>query len=221
MIWARSSSPAWSALLPPQELDQPVALVVGHGASVARLRALRLTHRAPGGPYEIVCPTIWAVVRGPGGQLRSLVCASLVLLAGCRGAARQPDPSYFTIRPVTSEFTPPCAPPALAEQHDGQAVRCYDVGPAGVDARDVKSATVIVDPRTGQHAVEFDLSPRGTERFNTLARTVGVGGLAAIVVDGVVVSTPRFDTTQFPGKGRVTGLDAGQAERLTHRLNGR
>ena len=112
-------------------------------------------------------------------------------------------------------------PPALVEEHDGHALACYEVGPAQVNANDVKSAAVVVDPVTKAEEVEFDLPPKGVERFNALARSVGLGGQAAIVVYGVVVSAPRFDTTEFPGKGRVTGLPADQAQRLARRLNSR
>lgn len=99
-------------------------------------------------------------------------------------------------------------------------MRCFELGPAGVDAGDVASAAIVTDPRTAAEAVQFGLSPQGTERFNALAGTVGVGAEVAIVVDGLVVNAVRIETTQFPGKGVVTGLDTEQAHRLVERLNG-
>jgi preprotein translocase subunit SecD len=148
-----------------------------------------------------------------------ILTATLVLLVGCSDPAAKPDPSYFTIRPVTRQTAPPCARPALPELQNGQAVRCYELGPAGVDADDVQSATIIRDPQTSAPEVEFDLSPQGVERFNAMAKAVGVGGQAAVVVDGIVASAPRLDTTDFPGRGAVTGLGEEQAQRLATRLN--
>ena len=154
--------------------------------------------------------------RGRGGVVRSLTM-TMVLLGACGDTADR-DASYFAIRAVMRESPPPCSPPALSEQRDGQALRCIEVGPVAVDASDVASAAVVATG-PGTEAVQFDLSPKGTERFNALARSVGLGGRAAIVVDGVVVSAPRFETTEFAGQGHVTGLDAASADRLARRLN--
>lgn len=149
------------------------------------------------------------------------MCLALVLPAGCSHGTTKQDPSFFTIRPVTRQTPPPCTSPALAEERDGQAVGCYELGPAQVDATDVKSAALVTEPRTGTDEVEFTLTPNGTERFNALARSVGLGGQAAIVVDGMVVNAPRFSTTDFPGKGVVTGLATDRANRLVQRFNHR
>ncbi len=127
--------------------------------------------------------------------------------------------SYFTIRPVTRELPPPCVPPALAEERDGRAMQCFEVGGVQVDAGDVQSAATFTDPTTNTTSVQFRLSSKGTDRFNAMARAVGVGGRAAIVVDGLVVSAPRLDTTNFPGAGVVAGLSDADAAGLVKRLN--
>ena len=152
-----------------------------------------------------------------GGRAVPCLTITVMLLGACRDTPNR-DASYFTIRAVLRESPPPCSPPALPEQRDGQALRCIEVGPAAVDASDVASAAVVATG-PGTEAVQFELSPKGTERFNALARSVGLGGRAAIVVDGVVVSAPRFETTEFAGEGHVTGLDAASADRLARRLN--
>lgn len=154
------------------------------------------------------------------GSLLSL-SAAIAVLAGCDHSPTKPEASYFTIRPVTRELAPPCVPPALAEKRDGQAIHCFEVGAAQVDASDVQSATLVTDPATKTPAVEFSLSPRGIDRFNAMARMVGTGGQAAIVLDGRIVSAPRLDTTDFPGTGVVTGLNNDEASQLTQRLNRR
>ncbi|MDQ2827073.1 MAG: hypothetical protein M3Y04_08965, partial [Actinomycetota bacterium] len=101
----------------------------------------------------------------------------------------------------------------------GQVVHCFEVGGAQVDADDVESAAVVIQPATNTQAVTFRFSSKGTERLNAMARTIGVGGQAAIVVDGVVVSAPRLDTTDFPGTGVVAGLNNDDAAALVKRLN--
>lgn len=153
-----------------------------------------------------------------GGRALGCLTASLLLLAGCQGTAKH-DQSYFTIRPVRRQSAPPCAPPALSELQADQAVRCYELGASAVDAADVTSAAVVANPATGVDEVTFQLSPDGTGRFNAMAQAVGRGGQAAIVVDKVVVSAPRFDTTDFPGTGVITGLDTATSHQLATRLN--
>lgn len=155
-----------------------------------------------------------------GGPATAAIVGAVVLLAACSSqSALKTDASYFTIRPVTRQVPPPCRSPALAELQNGQQVACFELGPAGVKASDVKSAAVGTDPSTNAPIVQFQLSVPGIDRFNALARTVGVGGQAAFVVDGAVVSTPRFDTTDFPGSGVVTGLTPDAAAWLAQRLN--
>lgn len=153
-----------------------------------------------------------------GGALAT-VTVHLVLLAGCGDPPTRADSSFFTIRPIAGQSAPPCTAPALAEVRGGDAVRCYEVGAAEVDAGDVTSASVATDRATQTEDVQFVLSAEGTERLNGLARTVGVGGRAAIVVDGMVVGAIRFETTDFQGRGVVSGLGAAEAERLARRLN--
>ena len=127
--------------------------------------------------------------------------------------------AYFGIRAIEGQTDPPCKAPALPQVQNGRSVRCYQLGPSQVDAADVASATAVPDRSTGAASVNFDLSPDGTEQFNALARSVGVGGQLAIVVDGRVVSSLTLETTDFPGRGVVSGLSSDAANRLATRLN--
>lgn len=156
-----------------------------------------------------------------GGRSLVALSAAIVVLAGCHQPGPKQEALYFTIRPVTRELPPPCVLPALTEKRNGQAVHCFEVGTAQVDASDVESAVVVTDRATSTPAVAFSLSSKGTDRFNAMARMVGLGGQAAFVVDGLVVSAPRFDTTDFPGRGVVTGLTNAEAGQLVKRLNRR
>jgi len=101
----------------------------------------------------------------------------------------------------------------------GQVVVCYEMGPVAVDAGAVTSAAVVSDGAAPTAGVTFELSPAGTSRWNAMARTAGVGAQVAIVVDGAIVGAPTLQTTDFPGKGVVTGLDPAAAQRLAGRLN--
>lgn len=145
--------------------------------------------------------------------------AACALLVGCGDAASAP--SFFAIRSVTARMSPPCVAPALgaAPAQNRPIVACYELGPTAVTARDVSSALVRPNANTETIDVEFALTPAGVERFNAMARALGIGGQAAIVVDGGIVSAPRLDTTDFPGRGVITGLDLVTAQGLAARLN--
>jgi preprotein translocase subunit SecD len=159
--------------------------------------------------------------RRRGGRSLLSLTATIAILAGCHQPGAKQEQSYFTIHPVTRELPPPCLPPAVAEKRNGEAVFCFELGVPQVDAGDVESAALVTDRATSTPSVEFRLSSSGTDRFNAMARMVGVGGQAAFVVDGAVVSAPRFETTDFPGSGVVTGLTNDEAGQLVKRLNRR
>jgi preprotein translocase subunit SecD len=150
---------------------------------------------------------------------RAAVFGTVVLaMAGCSDSAQ--DPGFFTVRPVLRQLPPPCAAPAVAQQGpDGEPVACFELGPPGIDAGDVESAEIQPNPRTGGAEVQFELTSTGRDRFTDLSRRTGLGNQLAIVVDGVVASAPRLQTTEFQGRGVVTGLSPAAADRLVKRLN--
>lgn len=76
---------------------------------------------------------------------------------------------------------------------------------------------MVTEAATGAEQVQFQLSPDGTARFNTMAQAAGRGADLAMVVDGVVASAPRLETTDFPGQGVATGLGANAAQALAKR----
>ncbi len=88
---------------------------------------------------------------------------------------------------------------------DGTVVARYLLGPAEVTGRALSSARATVEPNTGAWEVEFTLTSSGTKQWNDMAVKVGQGNQIAIDLDGEVKSAPRLDTTNFPGKGRITG----------------
>ncbi len=91
------------------------------------------------------------------------------------------------------------------KDENGNVVKRYLLGPAEVNGRALTSARANVEPTTGAWDVEFSLSSSGTKEWNDMAVKVGQGNRIAIDLDGVVKSAPSLDTTDFPGKGRITG----------------
>jgi preprotein translocase subunit SecD len=87
----------------------------------------------------------------------------------------------------------------------GTTTARYLLGPAEVNGRALDSASAVVDTSTGSWEVEFSLTSTGTKDWNAMAAKVGQGNQIAIDLDGVVKSAPSLDTTDFPGKGRITG----------------
>lgn len=132
-----------------------------------------------------------------------------------------PATEGFRMQPVSARSAPPC-PPAmpqvLPERRGGQDVACYQLGPPLVTAHDVATAVAQPDATTGTWAVEYRLTPEGAGRLDAMLRSVGVGGQVAIVVDGVVVSAIRVETTSGNGRGVIAGLDEQTARRLAERL---
>ncbi|MGH9225581.1 MAG: protein translocase subunit SecD [Acidimicrobiales bacterium] len=101
------------------------------------------------------------------------------------------------------------------KDRDGNVVARYLLGPAEVTGRALSSARATVEPTTGVWQVEFSLTSGGTKEWNDMAVKVGQGNQIAIDLDGEVKSAPRLDTTDFPGKGRITGdFTQGEAKDL-------
>jgi preprotein translocase subunit SecD len=88
---------------------------------------------------------------------------------------------------------------------NGRVTARYLLGPAEVKGQALSDARAIVEPTTGAWQVEFSLTGEGTKQWNDMAVKVGAGNQIAIDLDGVVRSAPSLQTTDFPGKGVITG----------------
>jgi preprotein translocase subunit SecD len=98
---------------------------------------------------------------------------------------------------------------------NGRVTARYLLGPAEVKGQALSSARAIVEPNTGAWQVEFSLTGDGAKQWNDMATKVGAGNQIAIDLDGVVRSAPRLETTDFPGKGVITGdFTQGEAKDL-------
>jgi hypothetical protein len=132
--------------------------------------------------------------------------------------------SYFLLRPVQGRSAPPCPAgpsgpmaPVVAEKVDGNEVACLQVGPPGLDADDVATASARLDRSGGRWEVEFALTTEGASRLSALRRDADPDGQVAILVDGQVVSVPKLADGPTT-RGIVPGLDEASARRLADRL---
>ncbi|MDQ3895930.1 MAG: protein translocase subunit SecD [Actinomycetota bacterium] len=120
-------------------------------------------------------------------------------------------PPSTTVPVDTTKTTPPeqddeTQQVVLPEKDSGGRVTArYLLGPAEVKGQALSDARATVQPNTGQWEVEFSLTGEGTKQWNGMATKVGAGNQIAIDLDGIVRSAPRLETTDFPGKGVITG----------------
>ncbi|MDQ4069178.1 MAG: protein translocase subunit SecD [Actinomycetota bacterium] len=91
------------------------------------------------------------------------------------------------------------------KDRNGNVTARYLLAPAEVKGQALSDARARVQPTTGQWEVEFTLTGEGTRQWNEMAVKVGAGNQIAIDLDGVVRSAPRLETTDFPGRGVITG----------------
>jgi preprotein translocase subunit SecD len=111
--------------------------------------------------------------------------------------------------PAETPTTPPEADDPNAEVvlpgKEGGAAARYKLGPAEVTGEALSSAQASIDQGTGQWAVDFELTADGTQKWDAMAAKVGQGNQIAIDLDGRVESAPSLETTQFGGRGTITG----------------
>ena len=101
------------------------------------------------------------------------------------------------------------------KDRNGNVTSRYLLGPAEVKGQALSDARATVQPTTGQWEVEFSLTGEGTKQWNAMAVKVGAGNQIAIDLDGVVRSAPSLETTDFPGRGVITGnFTQGEAKDL-------
>jgi preprotein translocase subunit SecD len=80
------------------------------------------------------------------------------------------------------------------------------------------TASVGRDSRTGQIIIQFTLNTDGTKIFGDYT-TAHVGDILGIVLDGVVISTPRINNAITSGSGIITGtFTRDQADTLARQL---
>jgi preprotein translocase subunit SecD len=129
------------------------------------------------------------------------------------------DPATAAATPTTSSTVPPLdtntttAPENDDETQEvilpekdssGRVTSRFQLGPAEVKGQALSGASATVSG-TGAWQVEFELTGDGTKQWNDMAAKVGQGNRIAIDLDGVIRSAPSLSTTQFEGRGVITG----------------
>jgi preprotein translocase subunit SecD len=127
-----------------------------------------------------------------------------------------PSPQSTATTVVGADAADPAPDVVLMENdRDGRIVARYRLGPSEVTGRALSGARAVVDTTTGGWGVEFNLTSEGTKDWNDMAAKVGQGGQIAIDLDGEVKSAPRLQTTNFAGRGQITGsFTQGEAKDL-------
>jgi preprotein translocase subunit SecD len=96
----------------------------------------------------------------------------------------------------------------------GKTTTRYLLGPAEVKGQALSGASATISG-TGTWEVSFELTGDGTKQWNDMATKVGAGNQIAIDLDGVVRSAPSLQTTEFNGRGVITGnFTQGEAKDL-------
>jgi preprotein translocase subunit SecD len=96
---------------------------------------------------------------------------------------------------------------------------CLSVGPAIVDAADVRSAS-LGDLEGGGKSVSIVLGRNGATNLDAFAAR-SMGKRIAIVVDEKLVRAPTVQSARFYGRIEVVGLPDGQATALFEDLRRR
>ncbi|MBO0894355.1 MAG: protein translocase subunit SecD, partial [Acidimicrobiales bacterium] len=92
------------------------------------------------------------------------------------------------------------------------------LGPAELTGASIRSATAAVTT-TGQWQVNFNLTGAGSPKFDQLGAK-NLHNQVAIDLDGVVQSSPYMQSSNFGGKGQITGnFTQSQAQNLALVLN--
>ncbi len=106
-------------------------------------------------------------------------------------------------------------PPASGEDPLASPDTVYETVMTGEILR---SADVQFDPMTGRPVVTFALTPEGSRQFGDYT-SAHVGGYLAIVLDGVVISSPQIQDAITGGEGTITGdFTLEEATRLSTQL---
>ena len=108
------------------------------------------------------------------------------------------------IRTTPREEDTPDAQVVLPLIEGGETTARYLLGPVQGTGRIIKSASAQVDPSTGRWLVSFETTGRGSGQWDEIARNNFQRQLA-IVLDGVIRSAPVIQTTEFGGRGQITG----------------
>jgi preprotein translocase subunit SecD len=162
-----------------------------------------------------------------------LVALALLLSGACDGDGEGDEKAgpgeaaaVFALRPVIDESAPPCPKEAaekdvdvVAERRDGKVSACLSLGPAIVDASDVRTAS-LGDLEGGGKSVGIALGRTGAANLDAFAAR-SQGKRLAIMVKGELVRAPAVRSPTFAGRIEIPGLPDDEATALFEELRAR
>lgn len=165
----------------------------------------------------------------PAGIMPATIACFLLFACGGNGDGGRdvstPD-NTFALRPVLEESAPPCDSDApgkeidvVPEFRDGAATACLTLGPAIVDASDVRTAS-LGNLASGGRSVSIVLGRTGGANLDDHAAR-SLGSRLAIVVHGKLVKAPTISLPTFAGRIEVVGLSDDEALQLFEDLQSR
>ncbi len=116
-----------------------------------------------------------------------------------------PDAAPAQVPTTPPEQDDPKAEVVLPVKSEGGGAARYRLGPAEVTGQALSSAQATIAQNTGEWSVDFELTGEGTKQWDAMAQKVGQGKQIAIDLDGRIESAPTLETTQFGGRGQITG----------------
>lgn len=157
-----------------------------------------------------------------------LLCIALAVPSACGDDSGGPDgaAAVFALRPVLEESAPPCPEQdpgegvdVMPERRDGKVVACLTLGPAIVDAADVRSAS-LGDLESGDKSVGIVLGRTGSVNLDSFAAR-SIGKRLALMINGRVHRAPNVQSATFYGRIEVVGLPDDEATALFEDLRQR
>ena len=163
-------------------------------------------------------------------RLALVVVIALLGVGACGGDGDSAPPdspaALFALRPVIEESAPPCPKDVpdegvdvVAERKDGKVSACLSLGPAIVDAADVRTAS-LGDLEGGGKAVGIALGRTGAANLDGFAAR-SLGRRLAIMVKAKLVKAPAIQSPTFGGRIEVVGLPDAEATALFEDLRKR
>lgn len=150
------------------------------------------------------------------GRILVGTCCCLLAIGGVAVATKSTPGERFSVRPVTSQSSPPCEAPQV-EGLAAQATQCYSLGRPGVDARDVASTTVRELPGA-EWVISIKLRKAALTRWGHLLEE-NLERPVALVVAGKVASTPTVHSVDPAGDIEITSsLDRATALVLARQI---
>ncbi|MGH8992302.1 MAG: SecDF P1 head subdomain-containing protein [Acidimicrobiia bacterium] len=159
-----------------------------------------------------------------------LLCALAVPIAcgddgGGAGGSKEAA-AVFALRPVLEESEPPCSGEGsgegvdvMPERRNGKLAACLTLGPAIVDANDVRSASLGV-LESGGKSVGVTLGRTGSANLDGFAAR-SIGKRLALMINGRVHRAPNVQSPRFYGRIEVVGLPDDEATALFEDLRQR